>query len=63
MIAKYAPPNENDTAGYQATATSLAGVSGAATISTLSGKKVGTLMNVMASKVEGWHGDSYVPSP
>ncbi len=63
MIAKYAPPNENNTAGYQATATSLAGVSGTAVISTLSTKQVAVLMNVMASKVEGWHGDPYVPSP
>lgn len=63
MIAKCALPNESNTAGYQAIATSLAGVSGAARISTLSGRQAGTLMNAMTSKVEGWHGDSYVPSP
>ena len=61
MIAKYAPPSENDTKGYQATATKLAGVKGDAKISTLTPQQVGTLMNVMASRVEGWHGVAYVP--
>ena len=61
MIAKYAPPSENDTKGYQATATKLAGVSGDAKISSLTAQQVGTLMNVMAKRVEGWSGDPYVP--
>jgi hypothetical protein len=52
-IATYAPPSENDTASYQATARNALGVSGDTKLSTLSGAQTSTLSGTIIPAVEG----------
>jgi RHS repeat-associated protein len=61
MIESYAPPSENDTAGYQKTVARVSGVTGDSVISSLTPQQLGALLNAMARAVEGWTGVAYVP--